>query len=312
LQLIRSYKNFPKKLSGSVLTIGNFDGVHKGHKRVIKRVLELAEEKNLNALLMVFEPTPKEFFMGKAAPARLMRWRERYFAIQSTGIHALVQLKFNQKFSELSADEFVEEVLVKALGIKHLIVGDDFKYGHKRSGDFEHLLECGKKFGYSVEDTLTLTHLDNRVSSTAVRNALQDGQIELASELLGAPYSMSGKVIHGEKLGRTLGFPTLNIPVRRLSSPLHGVYAVQVHGLEEAPIKSIASIGTRPAVNGKSWLLEVHLIDRVGNYYGKRIDVEFLHFIRSEQNFPDLESLTTQMQLDLAQVKEYFLENRAE
>ena len=311
MQLIRSYKNFPQNLSGSVLTIGNFDGVHKGHARVIQRVVDLASEKELNSLVMVFEPTPKEFFMGNAAPARLMRWRDRYLAIHNSGIDALVQLKFNQDFSKLSADKFVEDILVKALGIKHLIVGDDFKYGHKRSGNFEHLIECGKKLGFSVEDTQTLSHQKQRVSSTAIREALAHGNIEEATEFLGAPYHMSGRVIHGKKLGRTLGFPTLNIPVKRQSSPLHGVYAVQVHGLEDQAIQSIASIGTRPAVNGKGWLLEVHLIDRSGDYYGKRVDVEFLHFVRAEANFSGLDELTTQMELDLAEVREYFTENHA-
>ena len=311
MQLIRSYKNFPKKISGSVLTIGNFDGVHKGHKQVIQRVVNLATKKKLNSLVMVFEPTPKEFFMQEKAPARLMRWRDRYLAIQETGVDALIQLKFNQTFSELSADEFVENILVKGLGIKHLIVGDDFRYGHKRSGNFDHLVECGEKYGFTVEDTQTLTHQDARVSSTAVRDALAEGDIELATELLGEHYHMSGRVIHGKKLGRTLGFPTLNIPVKRQTSPLHGVYAVQVHGIEKEPVKSIASIGTRPAVNGKSWLLEVHLIDRSGDYYGKRVDVEFLHFIRPELNFSDLTALKSQMQVDLLKVREYFAEKLA-
>jgi len=311
VQLIRSYKNFPKKLSGSVITVGNFDGVHLGHQRVIERVKEIANIKDLNSLVMVFEPTPKEYFMGEHAPARLMRWRDRYLAIQKTACDALVQLKFDKAFSRLSPNEFVKNILVDALDVKHVVVGDDFRFGYQRQGDFEYLLDSGMEYGFVVEDTQTLMQNTQRVSSSAIREALLHGDLEKATDFLGAPYHMSGRVIHGKKLGRTLGFPTLNIPVKRQNSPLHGIYAVQVHGLENEPVQSIASIGTRPAVKGGSWLLEVHLIDRVGDYYGKRIDVEFLHFIRPEQNFPDLESLTSQMQLDLAEVKQYFAENQA-
>ncbi len=310
MQLIRSYKNLPKKLSGSVITVGNFDGVHLGHKRVIERVKEIAKIKDLNSLVMVFEPTPKEYFMGELAPARLMRWRDRYLAIQKTGCDALVQLKFDKAFSHLSPNEFVKNILVDALDVKHVVVGDDFRFGYQRQGDFEYLLDSGMEYGFVVEDTQTLMQNTQRVSSTAIREALANGNIEEATEFLGAPYHMSGRVIHGQKLGRTLGFPTLNVPVKRQTSPLHGVYAVQVHGLEDQPIQSIASIGTRPAVKGKNWLLEVHLINRTGDYYGKRVDVEFLHFIRPELDFVDLDALTTQMNLDLAKVKEYFADSQ--
>ncbi len=311
MQLIRSYKNFPKKISGSVLTIGNFDGVHRGHRRVIDRVISIAKTKNLNSLVMVFESTPKEFFMGEHAPARLMHWRDRYLAIQKTGCDALVQLKFDKALSRLSPNEFVKDILVDALDVKHVVIGDDFRFGYQRQGDFEYLLDLGMEYGFVVEDTQTLMQNTQRVSSSAIREALFNGDIEKASRLLGAPYHMSGRVVHGKKLGRTLGFPTLNIPVKRQISPLHGVYAVLVHGLEEKPVESIASIGTRPAVNGKSWLLEVHLIDRSGDYYGKRVDVEFLHFIRPELNFSDLAALKFQMQIDLAKVREYFAEKHA-
>ena len=310
MQLIRSYKNFPVELSGSVLTIGNFDGVHCGHKRVIDRVIEIAKQKKLSSLVMVFEPTPKEYFMGNKAPARLLRWRDRYLAIQKTGCDGLVQLKFDEAFSNMTADDFVEKVLVDGLNIKHLVVGDDFRYGHKRLGNFEHLRECGKKFGFTVEDTKTLRLGNQRVSSTAIRDALAIGDMEEANELLGSVYHMSGRVIHGQKLGRELGFPTLNIPVKRQVSPLHGVYAVLVHGLEKGPddkpLDAIASIGTRPAVNGSSWLLEVHLLDWTGDLYGKRVDVEFLQFMRPELNFTGLDALKEQMHIDLVKVKEFF------
>lgn len=306
MQLIRSYKNFPKKFSGSVLTIGNFDGVHLGHQRVLGRVMEIAKNKNLNSIVMVFEPTPKEFFMGEKAPARLMRWRDRYLAIQRTGCDALVQLRFDKAFSRLSPNEFVKNILVDALDVKHLVIGDDFKFGYQRQGDFEHLQNAGMEHGFIVEDTQTLLQNSQRVSSSAIRLALAEGNIEQATQLLGSPYHMSGRVIHGKKLGRTLGFPTLNVPVKRQISPLHGVYAVQVHGLDENPLKAIASIGTRPVVSGIDWLLEVHLIDHNGDHYGKRVDIEFLHFLRPEMNFNDLESLKIQMLDDLDIVKDYF------
>jgi riboflavin kinase/FMN adenylyltransferase len=306
VKLIRSYNNFPTAFTNSVLTIGNFDGVHKGHKKVIQRVKELAQLKDIRSLIMVFEPTAKEFFMGAKAPARLMRWRDRYMAIQKTGCDGLVQLKFNHALSTLSADDFVKEILVDAMNINYLVVGDDFRYGYQRSGNFQHLLECSKKFGFVVEDTQTLMQKSERVSSTAIRNALADGDIEYASDLLGYAYHMSGRVIHGNKLGRELGFPTMNIPIERQISPLHGIYAVHVHGLVKTPLQAIASIGTRPAVNGSEWLLEVHVLDYSDEHYGQRIDVEFLQFIRPELNFPNLEDLKTQMHKDLEQVRNFF------
>lgn len=306
MQLIRNYKNFPQKFSGSVLTIGNFDGVHLGHQRVIQRVMAIAKNKNLKSIVMVFEPTPKEFFMEEKAPARLMRWRDRYLAIQETGCDALVQLKFDKVFSRLSPNEFVKNILVDALDVKHLVIGDDFKFGYQRQGDFEHLMDAGMQHGFIVEDTQTLIRDSQRVSSSAIRTALAKGDIELATQFLGAPYHMSGRVIHGKKLGRELGFPTLNIPVKRQISPLHGVYAVKVHGLGVNPLPAIASIGTRPVVSGIDWLLEVHLLDHNGDYYGKRVDVEFLHFLRPELNFEDLDLLKKQMQQDLVEVKDYF------
>lgn len=306
MRLIRSYKNFPNALSSSVLTIGNFDGVHKGHQRVIQRVLDVAVQKKLNSLVLVFEPTAKEFFMGDKAPARLLRWRDRYLAIKKMHCDALVQLAFNKKLSELSADDFVKKILVDAFNIKHLVVGDDFKYGHKRSGDFQHLVESGKKYGFTVENTQTLAQNSMRVSSTAIRAALAKGDMQLAQNLLGYPYHMTGRVIHGQKLGRELGFPTLNIAVKRQVSPLHGIYAVLVHGIETEPVQAIASIGTRPVVNGKHWLLEVHLLDRSGDFYGHRVDVEFLQFMRPELDFSEMNALKEQMHQDLLDVRALF------
>jgi riboflavin kinase/FMN adenylyltransferase len=186
------------------------------------------------------------------------------------------------------------------------VVGDDFCYGNQRAGNFKHLLECGKKFDFTVEDTQTLMLGSQRVSSTLIREALACGNLDTAKDLLGYAYHMSGRVVHGKKLGRELGFPTLNIPVKRQTSPLHGIYAVLVHGLEKEAVPAIASVGTRPAVNGKEWLLEVHLLDRSGDYYGRRIDVEFLHFMRSERNFKNLDALKIQMQADLAEVRKFF------
>lgn len=306
MQLIRTYKKFPQHLSGSVLTIGNFDGVHRGHQLVIQRVMHLAQELQLSSLVMVFEPTPKEFFMRDKAPARLLPWRDRYTAIKKTGCDGLVQLKFDKALSEMSADDFVEKILVNALGVKHVVVGDDFCYGNQRSGNFKHLLECGKKFDFIVEDTQTLMQGSQRVSSTLIREALACGDLDTAKELLGYAYHMSGRVVHGKKLGRELGFPTLNIPIKRQTSPLHGIYAVLVHGLEKEPVPAIASVGTRPAVNGKEWLLEVHLLDRSGDFYAQRVDVEFLNFMRPERDFENLDALKIQMLADLAEVRNFF------
>jgi len=195
--------------------------------------------------------------------------------------------------------------LVDTLGIKHLVIGDDFHFGKNRVGNFSLLQKAGDEFGFKVEDTQTLQMDAKRVSSTAIRDALLEGDFTLAKDLLGEPYVISGRVIHGQKLGRTLGFPTLNIQVRQVS-PLHGIYAVKVNGLEDLVIPAIASIGTRPVVNGKKWILEVHLVDQSGDFYGERVSVEFCRFIRSERNFPDLANLTEQMQLDLKEARDYF------
>lgn len=306
MQLIRYLNSFPEDLRGGVLTIGNFDGVHQGHQRVIKRVQTLSETYACPSLVMTFEPTPKEFFMRENAPARLFTWRERYEKLKRSGCDGLLQLKFDERLANMDAFNFVRDILVDTLQIRHLVIGDDFHFGKNRSGNFSLLRSAGKELGFKLEDTQTLQLDSKRVSSTAIRDALNDGNFDLVEELLGEPYCMSGRVVHGQKLGRTLGFPTLNISVKRQVSPLHGIYMVKVHGLSDKPLPAVASIGTRPAVNGKSWILEVHILEHDRDHYGQRAEIEFCCFQRPERNFPDLEKLTEQMQLDLAEAKEYF------
>jgi len=306
MYLFRYLDSFPVSLQGGVLTIGSFDGVHQGHQRVLKRVRSLADEYGVPALVMSFEPTPKEFFMQAKAPARIYTWRQRYLALQEQTCDAVLQLKFDQAMADYAAEAFIKDILVDKLKIKHLVIGDDFHFGKNRTGNYALLLEAGQKFGFRVEDTQTLQLDSQRVSSTSIRAALGNGNFDLVEELLGRKYVMSGKVIHGQKLGRTLGFPTLNIPVKRQVSPLHGIYAVKVHGLAEDALPAIASIGTRPVVKGREWLLEVHLIDHQGDYYAQHAEVEFCCFLRSERNFPSLDALQEQMALDLNEAREFF------
>jgi len=312
MHLVRYLEHFPQVFKDGVMTIGNFDGVHLGHQKVIQRVVKLAKDNQVPSLLMCFEPTPKEFFMADQAPARITTWRERYQKIEALGIDVLIQIPFNQSFANLDPYNFVKDILCDTLAIRHLIIGDDFHFGKDRKGNFQLLAAAGKELGFVVEDTKTLKRATKRVSSTAIREALVDGNFELVEEFLGSAYRMSGKVIHGQKLGRTLGFPTLNIKVNRQVSPLHGVYAVKVHGLDNGQDGSsdispaIASIGTRPVVDGEEWLLEVYVIDQNGDYYGQRVDIEFCYFIRPERNFPNLELLQVQMQSDLQEAKDYF------
>jgi len=306
MQLVRYLDSFPSSMCGGVLTIGNFDGVHLGHQRVISRVMALSKEYMCPAVIMLFEPTPKEFFMRKNAPARLFTWRERYMKLKNLGCDALLQMKFNALLANMEAKDFIKTILVDTLKIKHLVIGDDFHFGKNRSGNFSLLQQAGQEYGFLVENTQTLQMDSKRVSSTSIRDALSDGNFDLVTELLGEPYCMQGRVVHGQKLGRTLGFPTLNIPVNRQVSPLHGIYAVKVSGLSEQPLPAVASIGTRPVVNGEQWILEVHLLDQSGDFYGKKAKVEFCCFLRPERNFPDLDKLKTQMLLDLHETKDYF------
>ena len=289
--------------SGCVATIGVFDGVHLGHQRILDRVHVEAGRLRLPSLVFSFEPTPQEVMSPKQAPARLMRLREKYLVLQSSGIDNLYCPPFDRTLQALAPEEFIEQLLVRTLGVRHLVVGDDFRFGQGRAGTFPHLQAGGLRHGFGVEQVGSVTVDGLRVSSTAIRNALATGDLATARQLLGRTYRMVGRVSRGQQLGRQLGFPTANIRLQRLASPVSGIFAVRVHGVEAGPRDAVASIGTRPTVAGVEPLLEVHVFDFDGDLYGRQLSVDFVARLRDETRFDDLESLRRQMELDAAEAR---------
>lgn len=310
MKLIRGLKQLISKLDGCVMTIGNFDGVHLGHQAVIQQVKQIAEQKNVSSLVMIFEPQPIEFFAPSKAPKRIYRLREKVIALQNLGIDYLFCVPFNYDFSQLTGEQFVLDYLVEALNVKHLVVGDDFCFGKNRSGNYELLQSMSKQYDFTVQDTLTIQQQNERISSTKIRQAIMDNQFNHVSDLLGHPYALCGKVSHGKKLGRNIGFPTINIKIGKIPMLVEGIFAVRVKGLDnggsELPINGVASIGTRPTVNGVGVLLEVYLIDFNRDVYGATVKVEFLTRIRSEQDFISIEVLIENIKQDVAIAKEFF------
>lgn len=308
MQLIRGINHVPYCFSsqGCALTIGNFDGVHLGHQEVLAHLKKEAKRRHLPAVVMVFEPQPSEYFLGDKAPARLMRLRDKIDAFNELGIDYIFCVKFNAAFSQLSADDFIQKYLVDKLNVKFLSVGDDFHFGRKRLGNFDLLQKAGEKFGFMVEKNPTFLLGEQRISSTAIREALAQDDLLLAESLLGRPYSIDGRVAHGNKLGRTIGFPTANIRLHRQVNPVQGVYAVKVYLQNGEVFNAVANIGTRPTINSVVQLLEVHLFNFKGNLYGKRLKVEFCLKIRNEQKFPNFEELHAQIKDDAKVAKRFF------
>ncbi|MCU4676287.1 bifunctional riboflavin kinase/FAD synthetase [Catenovulum sp. 2E275] len=306
MELIRGIHNIKPKHQGCVLTIGNFDGVHLGHLSVLAQVKQRSAELSLPSLVMTFDPQPVEVLLPHLAPARLIRWREKYQLLSAQAIDRLLCIRFNQKVSQLSATDFVSELLVKKLGVKHIVVGDDFRFGCKRSGDFALLQTLGKSFGFTVEDTQSCQIAGQRVSSTAIRQAIADNDFGLAQQLLGRPYSVWGTVIHGQKKGRTIGFPTANILLNRKVSPVQGVFVVTVK-VDGRSYQAVANVGYRPTVSGKQNQLEVHLFDYQGDLYQKRIEVVFCKKLRDEKKFESFQALKHQIELDAQAAKQFFV-----
>ena len=306
MELIRGIHNLKPHHQGCVLTIGNFDGVHLGHQSVLRQLTAKAEQLQLPATVMTFEPQPLEMIIGDKAPARLTRLRDKYAALQKQGIDQLLCVNFNRKFAALSADDFITELLVKQLGVKYLVVGDDFRFGYKRQGDFAMLRAAGIKYGFAVVSMASFTLDQARVSSTMVREALAQDDLTLAEQLLGRPFSIFGKVAHGAKLGRTIGFPTANIPLKRCVDPINGVYVVEVLGLEKQTIAGVANIGKRPTVGGDRTQLEVNLFDFTGDLYGKQLEVVLKKRLRGEVKFASFDALRQQIEQDVIAAKNYF------
>ncbi|MGB5831885.1 MAG: bifunctional riboflavin kinase/FAD synthetase [Thiohalocapsa sp.] len=305
MRLIRGLHNLRDRDRGCVATIGNFDGVHIGHRAVFQRLLERGQALGLPAAVITFEPQPMEFFAPDSAPARLTRLREKVAAIADDGINRIMLLEFGPRLAAMAAPAFVDRLLVRGLGVRFLLVGDDFRFGHNRTGDFQLLRSVGAKQGIEVENLYTIKHAEERVSSTRIREALARGELDQARYLLGRPYRICGRVAHGDERGRTIGFPTANIHLHRRVSPVTGVYAVLVRGIAEGPMPGVANVGKRPTFGGTEPRLEVHLFDFDGDLYGRHLDVEFRLKLREEQRFESFDVLKLQIVRDAAAAREY-------
>jgi riboflavin kinase/FMN adenylyltransferase len=311
---MKVFRGLPNAVSRApcALTIGNFDGVHRGHQALLARVREAASKLGLEAAVMTFEPHPREFFAQLAgdpskAPTRIANLRDKLQSLDNAGIDRVIVEHFNAGFAAMPAQDFVEKVLVQGLHVKWLMVGEDFCFGARRSGNVETLLEAGRHYGFQVETLPPVMSGGTRISSSAVRAALAAGDFPRAEQLLGRPYAISGHVVHGKKLGRTLGFPTLNLPIRHRHPALSGIFIVRVHGLGQTPRAGVASLGLRPTVDDSGRiLLETHVFDYAGDAYGALVRVEFLHKLRDEEKFVDLTTLTTAIAQDADQARAWF------
>ena len=283
--------------------MGNYDGVHLGHQQMIGVLKLRAAELRAAATVLVFEPSSKEFIDPEGAPPRLTRWREKFIALAAQGVDRLVTLRFDEYMRAMTPESFVDELIVEGLGTRHMVVGNDFRYGCNAVGTIETLRAAGAARGFGVEQINPFVFDGVRVSSTAVRERLAQGDYAGAERLLGRPYRMSGRVIHGRELGRTLGFPTANLRLMRRKPPVRGILAARVYGVEPKALTAVASLGNRPTVDGTDMLLEVHVFDFAGDLYGREIEVEFVAKLRDEVKFDSLGALTRQMQIDAAQAR---------
>lgn len=306
MQLVRGLHNLRCCQRSCVATIGNFDGVHLGHQGVLARLRERAAEAGLPSCVVIFEPQPREFFAPDKAPPRISSLREKLELLREAGVDQVLCLTFNRRLRELSAEQFVHQILVEGLGVKHLEVGDDFRFGCDRAGDFNLLVEAGAREGFTVESASTIALDGERISSTRVREVLAASDFAMAERLLGRPYSISGRVLHGQKLGRQLGAPTANLRLNRLRAALNGVYLVST-AVDGQRWPGVANIGTRPSVAGDGRAhLEVHLLDFAGDLYGRRLVVQFHQKLRDEQRFASLEALKSAIDADIAAARAHW------
>ena len=304
MEVIRGWHNVRPEHHGCVATIGNFDGVHLGHRALIDQLAALGRERGAPTTLVTFEPQPLEFFAGENAPPRLTRLREKLTALHALPLDRVALLRFDARLCAMSPVEFVESFLVAGLGVRVVVAGGDFRFGHRGEGNFDLLLSLGERHGFEVVRRETCRVRGGRVSSSWIRDALANDELEIARELLGRPYTVSGRVAHGDRRGRTIGFPTLNIAIARRRPALRGVYAVRVAGLESRELDGVANLGTRPTVDGSGVVLEVHVFDWAGDAYGRCIDVGFVAKIRDERKFDSLEALKSRIGRDSARARE--------
>jgi len=284
--------------------VGNYDGVHLGHQQMIGVLKTRAAELRTAATVLVFEPSSKEFIDPEGAPPRLTRWREKFVALAAQGVDRLVTLRFDEYMRAMTPESFVDDLIVAGLGTRHMVVGNDFRFGCNAVGTIESLRAAGAARGFGVEQIEPFVFDGVRVSSTAVRERLAQSDYAGARRLLGRPYRILGRVIHGRELGRELGFPTANLRLMRRKPPVKGIMAARVFGIEAGPLTAVASLGTRPTVDGTDMLLEVHVFDFDGDLYGRELEVEFVAKLRDEIKFDSLDALKQQMKVDAAQARD--------
>lgn len=307
MELIRGLHNMRPRHRGCVLTIGAFDGVHRGHQAVIRHLKEKSLELAVPSLVIVFEPLPREYFSPMQAPARIMSFREKFDAMRQLGVDRLLRVRFDESLRAMSAQQFLDDVFVTGLGVRYVVLGDDFRFGNDREGDLEFIREQGPRSGYEARPTPTFSVDGERVSSTRIREALESADFPAAERLLGRPYSISGKVVYGRQLGQTLGTPTANLQLHRLRAPLSGVYVVEVSGAGLQAAQGVANVGIRPTVDDSIKAnLEVHLLDREISLYGQHIDVTFRHKLRDEMKFGSLDELRENIARDIDNTRAWF------
>jgi len=302
MELIRGLVNLRERQRGCVVTIGTYDGIHLGHQELLRRLNEHANRLSLPTVLLTFEPMPREYLNPEAPPARLTSFRERWRILAGMSLDSVLLLRFGEGLRNLRGEAFAT-LLARDVGARAVVVGHDFRFGCHGEATAPMLADAGRRLGFSV-DVVPPVMLDGeRVSSSRLREALASGDFEFVKRRLGRPYSMRGRVVPGQRLGRDLGFPTANLRIERRRAPLHGIFAVRVRGVEEMPLRGVASLGTRPTVGGLHTLLEVHVFDFSADLYGREIEVEFVAKLRDEEHFPTLEALVEQIHRDAAQAR---------
>jgi len=310
MELIRCRHNILERHHGCVVSIGNFDGVHRGHQDIIGQLKQAAKSFRMPVAIILFEPQPQEYFLPDRAPPRLMRLRDKIRCLDGYGVDRVVCLRFDSELAELAPEDFVRDILVRELGVGYVAVGDDFRFGRDRGGDFSLLEKLGKENNFRVERTAIVKFRERRVSSSWIREAFADGNVPLVTRLLGHPYTISGRIIHGDKKGRELGYPTINLNLHRLQSPVTGIFVSRVHDLISVPVNAVTSIGTRPVFDGKQVLLESHLLDFDETVYDRYVRVELLEQIRQERDFTNIDELTRQIGRDIEVARQWFEQNK--
>ena len=306
MELVRGAHNLKVRHRPSVATIGNFDGIHRGHRSVIETLQAAGQRLGLPTTVVIFEPQPREFFAPNNAPGRITRLRDKLRVLASLGVDRTLCLRFDARLAAQSAEDFIQDLIVDGIGARFLMVGDDFRFGHRRRGDYGMLEEAARHQGFELQRMPTISHEGERVSSSRVRRSLAAGDMAMTEALLGRRLSISGRVVRGQALGRQLGWPTANLRFGHQPPPMRGIFNVLVHGLADQPWPGVASLGTRPTVNGVETLLETYLLDFSGDIYGRTISVELLEWQRPETDFRGLDALSEQIAADVASARQWF------